>query len=379
MPMKAASKPARVPYSYLSRQFAEIDPILEDIRALVQSGDFTLGKPVEEFEARFAKLIGVKHAVGVGSGTDALFLALKAIGVGAGDEVITAANTFVATAGAIETAGARIVFVDSDEKGVIDPRLVEKAITKKTKAIMPVHWAGQPADMPAIMNIAEKRGLRVIEDACQAIGSAVDGRNTGSIGLMGGFSLHPLKNLNVWGDGGIVTTNSTEMRDKLRLLRNHGMSTRDEYAAYAYNSRLDSLQAVVGNHLIRDFEWITETRIANARRLDAALGRLEGRVTLPPRDPRERHVYHLYQFRAERRDELLKFLVARGIEAKVHYPIPLHLQPASRPLGYRKGDFPNAERQAAESLTLPVHQHLTEEEMEHMISSIEEFYADAGR
>ena len=377
--MKAATKPARVPYSYLSRQFAEIDPILEDIRSLVLSGDFTLGRPVEEFEARFAKLIGVSYAVGVGSGTDALFLALKELGVGPGVEVITAANTFVATAGAIETAGARIVFVDSDDKGAIDTRLLEKAITPKTKALLPVHWAGQPADMPAIMSIARKRALPVIEDACQAIGSAVGGKNTGSIGLMGGFSLHPLKNLNVWGDGGIITTNSAEMRDKLRLLRNHGMSTRDEYAVYAYNSRLDSLQAVVGNHLIKDFAWITETRIANARRLDAALSKLGDVVALPPRDPGERHVYHLYQFRARRRDELLRFLLARGIEAKVHYPVPLHLQPASRALGYKKGDFPNAERQAAESLTLPVHQHLTEEEMEYMIASIEEFYAGAGR
>ncbi len=371
--MKTADKPMNVPYSYLSRQFAEIDEILEDIRALVKSGDFTLGKPMQQFEESFAKLIGAKYAVGVGSGTDALFLALKAAGIRPGDEVITAANTFVATAGAIETAGARIVFVDSNAKGVIDPAKIEKAVTSKTRAIMPVHWAGQPADMPKIMKIAEQHRLKVIEDACQAIGSAVGGKRTGTIGLLGGFSLHPLKNLNVWGDGGVVTTNSEQMRDKLRLLRNHGMSSRDEYAFYAYNSRLDSLQAVVGNHLIKDVEWITKTRIANAKRLDLALSKIKG-VTLPPRDANETHVYHLYQFFAKDRDKLLKFLVGRGIEAKVHYPIPLHLQPASRYLGYKKGDFPNAERQGTDTITLPVHQHLTDAELEHMISSIHEFY-----
>ncbi|MBI3565984.1 MAG: DegT/DnrJ/EryC1/StrS family aminotransferase [Elusimicrobia bacterium] len=373
--MTTAAKPQGVPYSYLPRQFAEIDDTLAEVKKLVQSGDFTLGKPLTEFEEKFAKLIGAKYAVGVGSGTDALFLSLKALGIGAGDEVITMANTFVATAGAIETAGARIVFVDCDEKGVIDCAKMEAAITPRTKALMPVVWGGQPPDMPRVMEIAKKHGLPVVEDSCQGIGAAVDGRNCGTWGVMAGFSLHPLKNINVWGDGGVVVTSSEEMRDKLRLLRNHGMSSRDEYAFYAYNSRLDSLQAVVGLREIKNFRWITDTRIANAKVLDAALGRLKGKITLPKRDARETHVYHLYQFHAQRRDELLKFLQARGIEAKVHYPIPLHLQPASRPLGYKKGDFPMAEADAAKTMTLPVHQHLTKEEIAYMISSIEEFYA----
>lgn len=370
----ASAKKMSVPYSYLPRQFAEIDPILADIKKLVHSGDFTLGKAVQQFEESFASLIGTKYAVGVGSGTDALFLALKALGVGAGDEVITAANTFVATAGAIETAGARIVFVDCDAKGAIDAAKIEAAITPRTKVIMPVVWGGQPPDMPRIMALAKKRGLQVVEDSCQGIGAAIDGRSCGSWGVMAGFSLHPLKNLNVWGDGGVITTDSKEMRDKLHLLRNHGMSSRDEYAFYAYNSRLDSLHAVVGNHLIKDFRWITDTRIANAKRLDAALGKIAG-VKLPRRDASEVHVYHLYQFHAERRDELLAFLQSRGVEAKVHYPTPLHLQPASRPLGYKKGDFPMAEADAAATITLPVHQHLTEQEIRYMISCVEEFYA----
>ncbi len=371
----AAAKKLHVPYSYLPRQFDEIDHILADIKKLVHSGDFTLGKVMQEFEEKFAKIIGTKYAVGVGSGTDALFLSLRALDIKPGDEVITMANTFVATAGAIETAGARIVFVDCDKKGVIDCDKMEAAITPRTKALMPVVWGGQPPNMPRVMEIAKKHKLPVIEDSCQGIGAAIAGRNCGSWGLMAGFSLHPLKNINVWGDGGVITTDSKEMRDKLHLLRNHGMSNRDEYAFYAYNSRLDSLQAVVGNHLIKDFRSITDTRIANAKTLDKALSKLKGKVTLPPRSADEVHVYHLYQFHATRRDELLKFLQARGIEAKVHYPTPLHLQPASRPLGYKKGDFPMAEADAAATITLPVHQHLTKQEMDHMIACIEEFYA----
>ncbi|HEX4047051.1 MAG TPA: DegT/DnrJ/EryC1/StrS family aminotransferase [Elusimicrobiota bacterium] len=373
--MTAAAKNKGVPYSYLSRQFADVDPILAKIKELVRFGDFTLGKPVTEFEEKFAALIGAKYAVGVGSGTDALFLSLKALGVGAGDEVITMANTFVATAGAIETAGAKIVFVDCDEKGVIDVSKIEAAITPRTKVLMPVVWGGQPPDMPRVMELAKKHKLQVIEDACQGIGGAIGGRNCGAWGIMAGFSLHPLKNINVWGDGGVIVTSSEELRDKLRLLRNHGMSSRDEYAFFAYNSRLDSLQAVVGLHEIGNFRWITDARIANAKVLDAALGKLKGKIALPPRDPKETHVYHLYQFHAQDRDGLLKFLQARGIEAKVHYPIPLHLQPASRHLGCRKGDFPMAEADAAATLTLPVHQHLTKDELRLMISSIEEFYA----
>lgn len=364
----------KVEYSYLGRQFADVEAILDDVRALVKSGDFTLGAPVREFEERFAKVIGAKHAVGVGSGTDALFLTLKALGIGAGDEVITAANTFVATAGAIANTGARVVFVDCDERFVIDPSKIEAAITPRTKALLPVHWGGQPADMDAILALAAKRGLPVVEDACQSIDAAIGGRKCGTMGVAAGFSLHPLKNLNVWGDGGVITTDSEEMRDKLRLLRNHGMSSRDEYAFYAYNSRLDSLQAVVGNRLIGDMKWITDTRIKNAKRLDAALRPLAPRVTLPRRSESERHVFHLYQFLTDDRDALLEHLLAKGIDAKIHYPTPLHLQPASRALGYKKGDFPVAEAQAKATLTLPAHQHLTDPELEYMIAAVKEFY-----
>lgn len=368
------SQVTHVPYSYLQRQFANPEPILEEIKKVVMRGDFTLGKEVQEFEERFAKLIGSRYAVGVGTGTDALFLSLKALGIGAGDEVITTANTFVATAGAIHATGARIVFVDCNEKYVMNVDLVEKAITPRTKAIMPVHYAGQPVDMPKLMSLAERYKLPVVEDACQSIDAEVDGRRCGTIGVAGGFSLHPLKNLNVWSDGGVVTTNSKEICEKLRLLRNHGMSNRDEYAFYGYNSRLDTVQAAVGNYMIGEVKETTDRRIEVARQYDAAFADLAPHVTHPPRSSKERCVYHLYMLLAERRDELLKFLNDKGVEAKIHYPTPLHLQPASKHLGYKLGDFPVAERQAKMLVTLPVHQHLSQAEVEYVIETFRRFY-----
>lgn len=363
----------KVGYSYLAKQFADPDPILADIKALVLSGDFTLGKATVEFEERFAKLIGTKYAIGVNSGTDALFLSLKAVGIGQGDEVITTANTFVATVGAIETAGARTVFVDCNDKYVMDVEQVESAITDKTKAIMPVHYSGQPVEMDKIMALAEKYNLHVIEDACCAIGASYQGQNCGTIGTTGAFSLHPLKNLNVWGDGGIITTNSEEVRDRLHLLRNHGMVDRDHYSEYAYNSRLDSLQAIVGNHLIGDVDWITKERIKNAEIIDAALTDIP-QVTVPNRTGNEVRVYHMYMLLVEQRDELLAHLKGMGISAKIHYPIPLHMQEASAHLGYKAGDFPVAESQAKNIITLPVHQHLTEQEVQYMIDAVTSFY-----
>ncbi|MGH7318734.1 MAG: DegT/DnrJ/EryC1/StrS family aminotransferase, partial [Candidatus Rokuibacteriota bacterium] len=208
----------RVPYSYLREQFADSEPILRDIKGLLETTQFTLGPPVAEFEERFARLCGAKHAIGVGTGTDALFLSLKAVGVSPGDEVITAADTFIATAGAIVQAGARPVFVDVLDDFNIDPGKIEAAITPRTRALLPVHYAGQPAKMGPILEIARRRKLPVVEDACQAISAAIDGRLVSNFGVAAGFSLHPLKNLNVWGDGGVIVTNSAEMDATLRLL-----------------------------------------------------------------------------------------------------------------------------------------------------------------
>jgi aminotransferase EvaB len=295
--------------------------------------------------------------------------------VGVGDAVITTPNTFIATVGAIVASGARPVFVDCNDEYVINADLIEAAISSRTRAIMPVHYAGVPADMDRIMAVAHRHGLPVIEDACQAILGALHGKCAGTFGLTGAFSLHPLKNLNVWGDAGVIITDNEEIRDRLRLLRNHGLVNRDEVACFGYNSRLDTVQAAVGNHLIQEIHWITETRIKWANRLDQALFRLSGSITVPQRRPHKRYVHHLYMVQAKDRDGLLAFLQSQGIEAKVHYPIPLHLQRCSAHLGYKAGDFPVAEALAQSMITLPAHQHLREEQIDYMTDKIREFYS----
>ena len=363
----------RVNYSYLEEQFADVEPYLDDIRALVKTGDFTLGKALTEFEANFARLMGLPYAVGVGTGTDALMLSLKILGVGPGDEVITTPNTFVATVGAIAMTGARPVFVDNNDAYTIDVTRLEAAITTRTKAIMPVHLTGCPADMPAIMEIARRHNLIVVEDAAKAILAAIDGKSVGSWGATAGFSLHPLKNLNIWGDGGVIVTRSAELADKLRLFRNHGMATRDEIAFWSHNCRLDTLQAVVANRLLGQVEAITAQRIANARRYDDALADV-AQIRIPPRPANVRQVYHTYVLRVQDRDRLYRQLLSQGVEAKIHYPIPLHLQKAAQHLGYREGDFPVCEADCRTILTLPVHQHLKPAQIEFTIDCLRKFY-----
>ena len=368
-----------VPYSYLDEQFAQIDDYLEDVRKLVHSGDFTLGKPVTEFEDRFAKLCGLPYAIGVGSGTDALILSLKILGIGPGDEVITTPNTFISTVGAIAMVGARPVFVDNNQEYTIDAERIEQAITSKTKAILPVHLTGCPADMPRIMAIAKRHKLLVVEDAAQAILAKIDGKHVGSWGEAACFSLHPLKNLNVWGDGGVIVTRSAELCRKLKLFRNHGMSTRDEIEFFSHNSRLDSLQAVIGNRLIREVEDITSKRIANARQYDEAFRNLKEYITIPKRRPNVQQVYHTYVLRVKDRDGLLSHLIARGVRAKVHYPIPVHLQKAAAYLGYKAGDFPVCEQDAHTIISLPVHQHLTSQQINYVIDCARQFYRAGAR
>ncbi len=364
----------RVPFSYLDRQFADVDAYLADIKELVLKGDFTLGQDLQKFEDRFADLNGAPYAIGVGTGTDALAMSLKILGVGPGDEVITTPATFIATVGAIVMSGAKPVFVDSDDGFEIDPFLIEDAVTPKTKAIMPVHYAGNVADMPTIMKIAEKHNLHVVEDACQAIGASIDGKPVGSWGATAGFSLHPLKNLNVWGDGGVIITHLEEIAEKLRLYRNHGLISRDQVAMFGINCRMDTLQAIIGNRLIQEVEFITDQRIANAGRYDESFADMEEFIQVSARRPGVRHVFHLYIIRTKHRDELLAYLNAKGVEAKIHYPIPVHLQKAAAHLGYKAGDFPVCEADSRSIITLPVHQHLTQEEIEYTIEQIRAFY-----
>ncbi|MBT5413342.1 MAG: DegT/DnrJ/EryC1/StrS family aminotransferase [Rhodospirillaceae bacterium] len=364
----------RVRYSYLPQQFAEIDGLIEEIRRFIPTGDFTLGKALTEFENRFAELIGVEYAIGVGSGTDALKLGLKAVGVGYGDEVITAANTFIATVGAINEIGARPVFVDCDDTFCMDVRQVEQAITSRTRAIMPVHFTGYMTDMPALMEIARRHGLRVIEDACQGILASIGGKNAGTWGDAGGFSLHPLKNLNVWGDGGVVVTNDPGLDRTLRLLRNHGMRNRDEYEILGYNSRLDTLQAIVGNWLIGETRGITAQRITNAAYYDEQLSRVP-QIRIPPRISGMQIVYHLYIVFAEDRDGLYEHCQSKGVECKIHYPIPLYQQDCMKFLGYNPGDFPVTDRHTREIITFPVDQHISRGEQDYVIDTVRNYYA----
>lgn len=365
--------PTRVRYSYLGQQFAEPDEVLAAIRRVVETGAFTLGPAVAAFEERFAALIGAKHAIGVGSGTDAIKVPLRGLGVGPGDEVITAANTFVATVGAIAEVGATPVFVDCDDSFCLNVDRLEQAITPRTKAIVPVHFTGETVDMPRLMAIAERHGLAVVEDACQAILAEASGRRAGTFGIAGSFSLHPLKNLNVWGDAGVIVTDDDAFAAKLRLLRNHGLSNRDEVELLGYNSRLDSVQAVVGSWLIGQTEAITAQRVANAAYYDAAFAQLSG-VRVPPRREGSKRVFHLYMLFAERRDALYAQLLERGISAKIHYPIPIYRQKALAHLGLRAGDFPVTDRHAREIVSFPVDQHLSRAEQDAVIAAVRDFY-----
>jgi dTDP-4-amino-4,6-dideoxygalactose transaminase len=362
-----------VPYSYLKEQFASPDAILADVKKLVQSGDFTIGKALEEFEKRFASYLGAKYAIGVGTGTDALRFSLMAAGIKPGDEVITAVNTFYSTAAAIATVGAKPVFVDIDDSLLMNPDLIEKAITKKTKAIIPVHLHGLLSEMKNISSIAKKHGLVIIEDSCQSLGATIEGKKAGTFGLTGCFSLHPLKPLNVWGDAGVVVTDSDTVKERILLLRNNGLKNRDECEEYAYNCRMDTLQAVVGNHLIPDLDKVLEAKIANAKFYDKELAKIK-QIKVPARDKSARYVFHNYVVMAEKRDALIAHLQKNGVSAKIHYPIPLHLQKASKYLGHKAGDFPVAEAQAKKIISLPVHQYITKEQREFVVKMIKEFY-----
>jgi dTDP-4-amino-4,6-dideoxygalactose transaminase len=362
-----------VRYSYLLEQFSDPKPILDEIGRLVATGDFTLGKPVAEFEKRFAELIGTKYAIGVGSGTDALKLPLKALGIGHGDEVITAANTFIATVGAIAETGATPVLVDCDDTFCMDVSQVEAAITRRTRAIMPVQLTGDVVDMRRLSAIAQKHNLPLVEDACQGILSEFEGKRSGTWGIAAGFSLHPLKNLNVWGDAGVIVTDDDDMNQRLRLIRNHGMRNRDEIEILGCNSRLDSVQAVVGNWLIGQTPDITARRIANAARYDAAFAEIP-QLRIPSRRENVRRVYHLYMLFAQRRDELYRYCLDHGVEAKIHYPIPLYQQDGLRHLGYKPGRFPVTDRHAVEVISFPVDQYITSRQQDRVIDVVAKFY-----
>ena len=363
----------KVQYINLPAQFKN-ETLWNEIKGMFETCQFILGDEVKKFEINFASLCQSSFAIGINSGTDALFFALKALNIGQEDEVITVPNSFVATTGAIIAAGAKPVFVDVGLDYNINVDLIRPAITKRTKAILPVHLTGNPADMPQILKITEEYNLFVIEDACQAVMASVNNQPVGSFGDVGCFSLHPLKNLNVCGDGGVITTDSKTIYEKIKLLRNHGLKNRNEIEFFGYNSRLDTLHAVVANHIMKEILTITQLRQRNASIYDKELKDMDDFVTIPPRQKNAMHVFHTYVIQVKDRSNLMKYLNEYGVETKIHYPMPIHLQIPAQQYGYKKGDFPVCEEQAEKILSLPVHQHLTEKQIYYSAALIRKFY-----
>jgi dTDP-4-amino-4,6-dideoxygalactose transaminase len=365
----------RIPYTNLAVQHVALrDELLAAAGRVLDHGKFILGPEVEEFEGRFAALCGVDHAVGVGNGTDALVLALRVLNIGAGDEVITPPNSFVASAAAIALVGARPVFVDVADDLNIDVSLIEAAITPRTRAILPVHLTGRPAQMGPLMKIARDHNLRVIEDCAQAVCAESDGRRVGSFGDVGCFSLHPLKTLNACGDGGVLTTADPAIARRLRELRNLGLETRDECVEWSGNSRLDTLQAALLLVKLAHLDDWTERRRAHAATYRQLLDGVRG-IELPVVRSTERAVHHTFVIQADRRADLRAFLSECGVGTQIHYPVPIHLQSAARDLGYGPGSFPVAESQAGRILSLPVYPELTAGELALVASSIRSFYS----
>tara|TARA_Y100000590_G_scaffold385551_1_gene457745 strand:- start:1416 stop:2564 length:1149 start_codon:yes stop_codon:yes gene_type:complete len=364
----------KINHSYLVEQFSDYSEIFKKIEKVVKKGDYTLGQKVDECEKNFAKRTGSKFAISVGNGTDALFLALKSMNIGKNDEVITTPFTFIATVGSIVTAGAKPVFVDIKEDYNIDESKIESAITKKTKAIMPVHWAGRPCNLEKIKLIARKNNLKIIYDSCHAIEARYKNKHLISYGDVCTYSMHPLKNLNIWGDGGFIITQNSKLAKKLYLIRNHGLINRDTCKIFGFNSRLDTIQAVVANYKMeKKLDNITNKRIRNAHLFDK-LFKFNPYVTTVKRDSNLKEVFHLYQINVKKRDKLQKFLIKKGVDAKVHYPYPIHLQPAAKFLKYKKGDFPKAEQIANTTLSLPVHEFIKEKDIKYVVNLINYFY-----
>jgi dTDP-4-amino-4,6-dideoxygalactose transaminase len=359
-----------IPFVDLKAQYAAIKhEVLPAIEGILETCQFTLGSEVAAFEKEFAAYCHVQHAVGVNSGTSALHLALLAAGIGPGDEVITVPFTFMATVSSIDYTGAKPVFVDIEPRSfTMDPRLVEAAITPKTKAIMSVHLYGQPADMDPILAIAKKRGLLVIEDAAQAHGSEYKGRRAGSMGDLGCFSFYPGKNLGAYGEGGMVVTNNAEHARKIRMLRDWGAEKKYEHVLKGYNYRLEGIQGAVLRVKLRHLEAWTEGRRAAAARYDKLLA--GSGVKAPEAMPYSRHVYHLYAIRTQNRREWQEALNAQGIQTGIHYPYPVHLLPAFAGLGHRPGAFPHSEAAANEVLSLPMFPELTAAQCEEVVAAV---------
>lgn len=362
----------QVPFVNLGLQYKILrDEIISEIDRISLSGQYILSGDVINFEKKFAAYCGTKSAVAVGNGGDALTLSLVSLGIGKGDEVIIPVNSFIATASAVTESGARVVYADVRDDLNIDPELIKKKITLNTKVIIPVHLTGRPAPMNEILEIAVDNGLLIVEDAAQAVGATYHGKKVGSLGDVGCFSLHPLKNLHVMGDGGIITLNDESLANRIRILRNNGLKNRDECILWGRNSRLDSIHAAIASLKLQYLDSWNE----RFRKIAHFYSReFENYVTVPKEQPFEHSVYHRYIIQTSHRNDLRGFLLSNGIETKVHYPIPLHLQEVSSSLGYKPGDFPVAERLAGSILSLPIYAELTDTQVEIVVDAVKRFF-----
>ena len=368
----------RTKHNYLSEQFSDYKKIFYKIEKIVKQNDFTLGTEVDVFEKNISNLLNAKYVVSVGSGTDALMLSLKAAGVTPGSEVITTSFTFYATIGAIVTLGAKPIYVDIKNDFNIDPKKIEKKITKKTKAILPVHWSGRICDMKSLTKISNKYKIPIVEDACHAITAEKGNVHAGKFGDFGCFSLHPLKNLNVWGDGGYIVVKKKKDYEYLQLLRNHGLVNRNKNLIFGYNSRLDTIQAVVANHLLKKLKKITKKRISNANFLDKNLSKNKF-IEITKREKNSKEVFHLYcakvKYKSDR-DKLINYLRKYKIDAKIHYPVAMHLQPASKKINAHKVHLPCTEDICNRVFSLPVHEFVTKLELKKMTNLINNYFND---
>ncbi|MFH1004707.1 MAG: DegT/DnrJ/EryC1/StrS family aminotransferase [Bacteroidota bacterium] len=363
-----------IPYINLALQHHNINQkLLTAAEKVLKSGQFILGDEVKKFEENFSKIAGTKYAVGVDNGTDALILSLKSLGIKNGDEVITSPNSFLASASCIALVGAKIVFADVRDDFNLDPKSVEKTITKKTKAIIAVHLTGRPSDMDALLKICKRKKIYLIEDCAQAVGAKYNRKQVGSFGIIGCFSLHPLKNLSAIGDGGVLTTNNKKIYQWLVKARNHGLKNRDECDFWSMNSRLDNLHAALLNVKLKYLDAWTERRRKIASMYYERFKKLD--MIVPHDNSNEKSVYHTFIIQTKYRDELKKFLSENEIDTKIHYPIPIHFQKAAKYLGYKKGDFPVTEKQAKTILSLPVYPELTDEQVKYIIDKVIEFYS----
>lgn len=360
-----------VPFVNLGLQYQFLrNQILSKFDEISKKGEYILGSELDEFEQEFANFCGTKFAIGVGSCSDALSFSMIALGIGKGHEVIIPGNSFIATAWTVVNIGAIPVFVDVLDDYNIDPQMIKKAITKKTKAIIPVHLTGRMTDMDQIIQIANENNLYVIEDAAQAVGASLNKKKSGSFGITGCFSLHPLKNLHVQGDGGVITTNDETIYCFLKKLRNHGLKNRDECEFWGYNSRLDNIQAAIARIKLQYIdEWNSRfIQIANIYSEELQ------QVSLVPKDDSKKvSIYHRYVIQHFSRDGLKNYLEKNNIETRINYPVPLHLQPAAKNLGYKPGDLPKVEAQSKLILSLPIYAEMTDDQIYYVIKKIKLF------